>query len=172
MPFNCPKCGVVNKDGARFCTNCGASIPPGQPQAPPPQPPTYAPTGPKKSPIKLIIGIIAIVVVLVVVLVVVFMLLGGGNAQSFIGSWDVESIMGTDEGDWTFNEDGTIDATSAYGYSSSGTWRYEGGRLYVVINDYDETGGQGYTCSFQGNTIELKLSVMNYETTIYTLTKK
>jgi hypothetical protein len=179
MPFKCPKCGAINKDGVKFCMNCGASIPTGQPQTPPPQPTpqytqpsAYAPTAPKKSPIKIIIGIIVLVVVLAVVLAVVFMLLGGGSAQDFIGSWDVTSTIGSDVGDWTFNEDGTIDATSSYGYTSSGTWKYEGGKLHVVIDDYDQTGGQGYSCSFQGNTIELKMSGGGIEVTIYTLTKK
>lgn len=51
--MQCPKCGLVNASGARFCKQCGQPLPAASPQPPaysPPPPPVAQPAYPQTPP--------------------------------------------------------------------------------------------------------------------------
>lgn len=206
MAKYCPSCGAEVKEGFKFCLNCGATLQPeatastfeeqvAQPSeqafstqtppvapVPPPQQPmpqqTYAPMQPKKTNIKLIGGIIGIVVAIVVVILVVFLFLGGGGAEQFIGTWNVETTGLGANIQWTFKDDGTLEQTYDYGYgtpsTTTTTWKVENNKLYIGDTsgmDLPIDTGMSYAFSDGGNKLTLSYSYGGQSIPVYTLTK-
>ena len=180
MPKFCSNCGSEVKEGFKFCLSCGTEInvKSVKPQSTQPQqtPPSvvpqqnYVPMPPKKMNTKLIFGIIAIIAIVTIILVVVLAFTGGSSSQ-FEGTWNVESIIGDTDDQWTFYSNGTMKKTNdLFGGTNWSTWRIENNKVY--LREEIDILGNGYYYEFSngGNTIALKYST-GLSITVYTLTR-
>jgi len=168
----CDKCGTELKEGAGFCSSCGATVvaapiepaqqQPVQPSPPPPQEygqtQTYAPA--QKSKTGLIIALVLIIVAVVVIAVVLlFVFQGGlsGDESNLVGTWEYDTYGMSIT--YIFNSDKTLEIGSM-GYTvEAGKWSVSGGKLCMdylgsysdtdICYDYSLSGNQ-LTLSYQG----------------------
>ncbi len=198
MPDNCEKCGAPLKQGANFCTSCGAKIAIAQvPQsnemnkvnkklnanqetAQTYQNTSIQHTPPRKSNMKLFGIIAAVVVAVVVIAIVLILVLGGGGFASdegkFVGTWEADVGFGTYTYEWIFNSDKTLDYNVVMGTLGSnnikiGTWKVENGKLKITVEQtgYDfSTGSYDYSFTNNGSTLNLETNNVPF----MTLTKK
>jgi hypothetical protein len=189
MKKYCGNCGADLPTDAKFCGNCGTvleqkpitsareSIETGHLSQQPDQSQGYTSMEqPSKKSNAKILAVVAIIVV-ATVLAVVFLVLftgggnsftGGGHSSEFVGAWNMVSGGSSETSIYTayiFEANGDFKVGSTGTYARVGTWRVEGGILYL-----EAVGGMSSPSGSNGTSVRYSFSDGGRTLTLYPIT--
>ena len=173
MKKYCGNCGADLPIDAKFCGNCGTVLgqepitKPGELNETEPLPDQsnkYSTTGsPSRKSYTKIMAVAGIIVVAVVLGIVFIVFFTGGASGQFVGAWNIVSGGSSDSSYTTyiFEANGDLRVGSAGTYTRVGTWRTDGGILYLesIAGTSSPSGATGisarYIFSDGGRTLTL-----------------
>ena len=150
--MKCNNCGFENKDSAKFCSKCGASL----------EVASQPPAEPKNNNSTIVIAVLIVIIVILAVAIGYFVFAGNDSSsnsqvQANSGSADTGSSGSTSSGSGSSQEVNTSETSS----SSTPT------KDWVLIGSYSGSGSGRKTINVPAGEIMIKISaypIKNYAT--------
>ncbi len=154
--MKCNNCGFENKDAAKFCTKCGASLNESK-----------ASEGPVQESNTTKYAIIALIIVIIVLVACLGYFMGTMNSNDSVHSSDDSKNSSSSKSVQSDDDSDSNEQTSSVSSSQSSTTKATESKSWVSIGSYSGSGSGSQTIEVPAGEIMVKLSaypIKNYAT--------